>query len=132
MKGKHLFVIGLLLVALTLVLAACSPPVVEATPCPTAEPCPTCPTCPEAVACPEAAPCPEPVVKDVPFEELWASSGHNDAAAEAFVHWDGDDPAEVPNSCAKCHSSTGILDFLGVDGSEVGKVDAAVDRKSVV
>jgi hypothetical protein len=126
MKGKHLFVAGLLLVALTLVLAACSTPAVEATPCPTGEPCPTCPTCPEAEPCPEAAPCPEPVVKDVPFQELWANSSHNDAEAEAFVHWDEEDPAEVPTSCAKCHSTTGMLDFLGADGTEAGVVDAAV------
>lgn len=126
MKGKHLFVAGLLLVALSLVLAACSAP--EATPCPTAEPvtCPECPTCPEPPPCPEPEPCPEPVVKDVPFAELWASSPHNDATAEAFVHWDEDDPAEVPVACAKCHTTTGLLDFLGLDGSEAGKVDAAV------
>ncbi|HET6445202.1 MAG TPA: hypothetical protein VFI27_11550, partial [candidate division Zixibacteria bacterium] len=37
----------------------------------------------------------------IPFEEQWASSAHADAAAEAFVHWDEDDPAEVPTSCAK-------------------------------
>src|SRR3990172_3566435 len=125
MKAKHLFILGLGLVALTLVLAACSTPE-EPTPCPVAEPCPTCPTCPDPPACPEAAPCPEPVVKDVPFQELWANSGHNNATAEAFIHWNEDDPAEVPTSCAKCHTSTGILDFLGVDGSEAGKVDAAV------
>lgn len=62
----------------------------------------------------------------IPYEELWASSGHQDVEAEAFVHWNGDDPAEIPASCAKCHSSTGYEDFLGVDGSEAGKVDKAV------
>jgi hypothetical protein len=127
MKGKYLFLTGLALVAMVLVLAACSTPP-QATPCPTAEAvtCPECPDCPEAPPCPEPEPCPEPVVKDVPFEELWANSPHNDAASEAFVHWDEDDPAEVPTSCAKCHSSTGMLDFLGVDGSEVGSVETAV------
>ncbi|MBI4928297.1 MAG: cytochrome c3 family protein [Anaerolineae bacterium] len=29
----------------------------------------------------------------------------------------------VPANCAKCHSTTGMLDFLGADGSEAGKVD---------
>ena len=61
----------------------------------------------------------------IPFEEQWASSAHADAAAEAFVHWDEDDPAEVPTSCAKCHSTPGFQDFVGADGSEAGVVDAA-------
>ncbi len=45
--------------------------------------------------------------------------------AEAFVHWDEDDPAEIPTSCAKCHSTPGYQDFLGADGSEAGVVNAA-------
>jgi hypothetical protein len=60
---------------------------------------------------------------DVPYEELWASSGHADASAEAFRHWDGDDPAVVPTSCAKCHTPDGYQDFLGVDGSAPDVVD---------
>jgi hypothetical protein len=60
---------------------------------------------------------------EVPFLEDWMGSGHNDAEAEAFVHWDEDDPAVVPTSCAKCHSTPGYLDFLGADGSEAGVVD---------
>ena len=62
---------------------------------------------------------------EVPFLDAWAGSPHADAEAEAFVHWDEDDPAEVPTSCAKCHSTPGYLDFVGVDGSEAGVVDAA-------
>ena len=61
----------------------------------------------------------------VPFAEQWAASPHADASAEAFVHWDEDDPAEVPTSCAKCHSTPGFQDFVGADGSEAGVVDAA-------
>jgi len=64
----------------------------------------------------------EPAVR-APFEELWAESGHADAEAEAFIHWDEDDPAVVGTSCAKCHSEGGYLDFLGVDGSAAGVVD---------
>jgi len=56
---------------------------------------------------------------------LWEGSGHNDIDAEAFRHWDEDDPAEVPTSCAKCHSTPGYQDFIGADGSEAGVVDAA-------
>jgi hypothetical protein len=73
----------------------------------------------------------EPAVV-IPFEEQWASSAHADAEAEAFVHWDEDDPAEVPTSCAKCHSTPGFQDFVGADGSEAGVVDAAAPIGSVV
>jgi hypothetical protein len=59
----------------------------------------------------------------VPFEEAWAGSPHADAEAEAFVHWDEDDPAVVPGRCAKCHSEGGYLDFMGADGTEAGVVD---------
>ncbi len=120
MKHRHI-IIGLGLLLLMLALAACAqaPAPAEATPCPTAPPCPDCP------APPEAAPCPEQVVKDVPFEAAWVGSPHNDAEAEAFVHWNEDDPAEVPTACAKCHSTPGYQDFLGADGSAAGTVDAA-------
>lgn len=64
-------------------------------------------------------------VSVIPFEMQWANSPHNDAEAEAFVHWNEDDPAEVPTRCAKCHSTPGYIDFLGADGSEPGVVDAA-------
>ncbi|MGW8317911.1 MAG: cytochrome c3 family protein, partial [Candidatus Promineifilaceae bacterium] len=66
----------------------------------------------------------EPAV-EVPFEELWMGSGHADATAEAFVHWNEDDPPEVPTSCAKCHSTPGYQDYIGADGSEAGVVDQA-------
>ena len=66
----------------------------------------------------------EPAVV-VPFEEEWAGSGHADAMAEAFVHWDEDDPAEVPTACAKCHSTPGFQAFVGADGSEFGVVEEA-------
>ncbi|MGD2103586.1 MAG: cytochrome c3 family protein [Anaerolineae bacterium] len=121
-------VIGLLpLLLLAAALTACGPSE-TATPCP---PTPECPECPEA-ECPECPECPEPVVSDVPFQDLWVSSGHADAEAEAFRHWDEDDPAEVPTRCAKCHSAPGYLDFLGVDGTEAGVVDNAAEIGTVV
>lgn len=55
----------------------------------------------------------------------WEGSGHADKESEAFVHWNEDDPAEVPARCAKCHSSSGFMDFVGADGSAAGTVDAA-------
>lgn len=65
----------------------------------------------------------EPVVAVIPFESDWSGSAHADKTAEAFVHWNEDDPAEVPTSCAKCHSNPGYLDFIGADGSPAGVVD---------
>lgn len=56
------------------------------------------------------------------FYDAWASSAHADATAEAFVHWDSE--GAIPENCAKCHSTPGYQDFLGVDGSEFGVVDA--------
>lgn len=44
-------------------------------------------------------------------EALHANSGHADETAEAFRHWDEDDPPLVPTRCAKCHSNDGFLDF---------------------
>jgi len=62
---------------------------------------------------------------EIPFEAPWASSGHADVTVEAFTHWDSDDPPEIPSECAKCHSTPGYLDFLGMDGTDAGTVDNA-------
>ncbi len=56
-------------------------------------------------------------------EALWAASAHADAEARAFTRWNEEDPAEIPVNCAKCHSTIGYHDFLGVDGSTPGQVD---------
>jgi len=66
---------------------------------------------------------PGPEGPEVPYEALWASSGHANASAEAFRHWDEADPKAVPASCAKCHSPDGYQDFLGADGSAFGSVE---------
>ena len=128
MHYKKLIVLGLVLVSLSLVFAACSKttetgkpaPVVE----PTRAPCPKV-ECPEAQSCPTAEPlaCPEPVVKDVPNQDAWAASPHNNTEAEAFNHWNEDDPKAVPATCAKCHSTAGYIDYLGADGTAALKVD---------
>jgi hypothetical protein len=73
-----------------------------------------------------------PAGPSVPYQEQWASSAHADASAEAFVHWNEEDPAEVPDRCAKCHSTPGFQDFLGADGSEAGVVNAAAPIGSTV
>ncbi|RPI84761.1 MAG: hypothetical protein EHM41_12535, partial [Chloroflexi bacterium] len=69
---------------------------------------------------------------EVPFIEEWTGSPHADAEAEAFVHWNEDDPAEVPVDCAKCHSTPGYIDFIGADGSEAGVVDAPAPVGTVI
>ncbi len=74
----------------------------------------------------DGAPCPAWIV------EAWSGSGHADATAEAFRHWDGEDPKEVPVACAKCHSEGGYLDFLGADGSAAGVVDAPASVETVI
>ncbi|MEJ2599001.1 MAG: hypothetical protein P8Z00_11750, partial [Anaerolineales bacterium] len=97
MKPKY-FLVGALLLLILLALAACSSqptptqaPVLPTTaPCPTAAPAPTCP------------PPPTPVVKEVPNQDAWANSAHNDVTAEAFNHWNDADPQEIPTSCARC------------------------------
>lgn len=66
---------------------------------------------------------PEVPPVEIPFMQMWQASPHNDADAEPFIHWNEDDPAEVPIECAKCHSTPGYRDFVGADGSEFGVVD---------
>jgi hypothetical protein len=132
MKTRILLaIVGLLLLAL--MVGGCNGEEQAAsTPCPTAAACPDCPDCP---ACPPAEECPTPEVVECPecpegvavcpFGEAWASSAHADAEAQAFVYWDGNDPAEVPANCATCHSSLGYQDYIGADGSTVFVVDQA-------
>ena len=129
MKHKHLLV-GLLLLIAVMALAACgtSSPTSEAAPCP--EPAP-CPDCPAVEACPVCPACLETTLAVVPFEAEWAASPHNDVEAEAFRHWDEDDPAQIPESCAKCHSTPGYIAFMGADGSEFGVVEGAAPVRVV-
>jgi hypothetical protein len=69
---------------------------------------------------------PTTMVPDTPYLADWQSSAHANASDEPFRHWDGDDPAEVPTTCARCHTSAGYRDLLGADGSEAGSVESAV------
>jgi hypothetical protein len=66
---------------------------------------------------------PTPTPEPLSYNELWESSPHSDEEAEAFRHWDAADPQEIPVNCARCHSRTGFLDYLGVDESAVNVVD---------
>ena len=69
---------------------------------------------------------------DIPNYEEWMASAHADYSAEAFTHWNEDDPAEIPTSCAKCHSTPGYLDYLGADGSAFEVVDSAAPVGTVI
>ena len=149
MHWKRLLPVMAAMALLVLVVAACGG---ETTPCPTCPTaaacptCPTCPTCPEAAACPtaeacpapEACPtCPEPAAGETtaaacPYQDEWAASAHADAEAEAFIHWNEEDPKETPIGCANCHSSTGFMDYVGADGSAVGVVDKAAPVGEVI
>ncbi len=51
------------------------------------------------------------------IEKEWSMSGHADATAEAFVHWDED--GEIPGSCSKCHSTPGYVNFIESDGATI-------------
>ncbi len=42
----------------------------------------------------------------------WESGGHGHEEAEAFRHWDEDDPAVISTSCARCHSADGFGDYV--------------------
>lgn len=124
MKGNPTlkFALVIILGLAVLALSACA----QATPAPEAPQVPT-------QACPEPEPCPElPETVDAPFEELWKESPHADKEAEAFRHWDEEDPMEVPVACATCHSSGGFQDFVGADGSEMFVVDANASVDTVI
>lgn len=47
----------------------------------------------------------------VPYESIWAASGHADGGAAAFNHWNDANPLVIPADCSKCHSSTGLAEF---------------------
>jgi hypothetical protein len=72
------------------------------------------------------------VTTSVPNYQDWLASAHADRTAEAFRHWDAEDPAEVPAECARCHSPSGFRDYIGEDGSEVGSVEAAAPVGGVI
>ena len=134
MKYKHLIIAGLVLLGLSLVIVACSTGVAEPTKPPPVLEATQAPPQPTAVKCPEPAACPQPVVKDVPFQDLWLASPHTNTQAAAFNHWNDAkaNPQGIPLTCAKCHSTPGYQDFLGVDGSAAGMVDSPAITGTVI
>ena len=55
----------------------------------------------------------------------WAASAHANVESRSFRLWDTREPPEISTRCAKCHSTSGYLDFLGADDSTPGEVDQA-------
>ncbi|HSI05317.1 MAG TPA: Ig-like domain-containing protein, partial [Myxococcota bacterium] len=66
----------------------------------------------------------------IPFFDAWQASAHADAGAPAFTNWD--DEGQIPTTCARCHSSQGLIDYAGGDGSPTGQVDSAAPTGSVI
>jgi hypothetical protein len=66
----------------------------------------------------------------IPYLDAWRASPHANVKSESFIHWDKD--GSVPIRCAKCHSGPGFVDFLGGDGSTVGKVDRPAPIHAVI
>ncbi|MCB2222992.1 MAG: hypothetical protein KQH83_02360 [Actinobacteria bacterium] len=123
---SRLWTIGALLVAFALVVAACSGDDAGDTTTTAAQVTTT--TAATTTTEPTVA---EPAV-EIPFLAKWEASAHADSEAEAFRHWDEDDPAVVPESCAKCHVGTGFQDFVGADGTAAGVVDNPHDPDTTI
>lgn len=66
----------------------------------------------------------------VPYFTVWSNSPHADVGSEPFTHWNAQ--GSVPTGCAQCHSSEGFIDFLGGDGSAVGRVDVPGKIESTI
>jgi len=66
------------------------------------------------------------------ISQKWERSTHANAASEAFTHWDEDEPPQIPEACAKCHSTYGYRDFLGADGSAARVVDEPAETGTTV
>jgi hypothetical protein len=129
-RMKKYFILGALLLVAA-ILAACS----TTTPTPVDREVPVTVEVPvevEVTRVVEVTAVPVAPVAEAPFIELWEASAHADKTAEAFAHWNEDDPKEVPTSCAKCHSATGFRDFVGADGSAAGTVEAAGPIEDVI
>ena len=60
------------------------------------------------------------------IEQAWQTSAHANTESRAFTRWNDTEDAAIPENCAKCHSTTGYRDYLGVDGSTPGVVDAPI------
>ncbi len=58
---------------------------------------------------------------DTPYRDLWAHSAHANVNSPAFTHWDS--TGVVPAECARCHTTSGVQDYMGADGTAVDQTD---------
>jgi len=58
--------------------------------------------------------------------KAWLSSPHANANSESFRHWDKEKEKQIPGACAVCHSTTGVVDYLGATVSKPGVIDHPV------
>lgn len=118
MLKKSLILIGVLLVIMA-VLAACAP----ATPAPTEAPVVSTAVAPTAVpptaVLPTAVPLTPTADPSEAIKPIVAASGHADATAQAFTHWDS--AGAVDAACARCHTSAGYQEYIAT-----GKVAANI------
>lgn len=56
--------------------------------------------------------------------DAWLASPHGDYTSEAFTHWNED--GEIPGTCAVCHSSVGVINYLGGTMMTPGVIDLPV------
>ena len=54
----------------------------------------------------------------------WLASPHGDRSSEAFTHWNQD--GEIPGTCAVCHSSTGVREYLETPMAAPGRIEHPV------
>lgn len=62
--------------------------------------------------------------------EAWLAGPHGDYRSPSFTHWNED--GEVPAACAACHSETGMLDWLGADGTPALSVERPATINTVI
>jgi hypothetical protein len=128
---KRTLLISTVLLLFAVLLYACGQPAPEPTPEPPRPTAVITPTSPPSPSPTDPAEPPAPAL-EIPFETQWAASGHAQAESESFTHWNEEDPAEIPVTCAKCHSSYGFHDYVGADGSAFGEVNAPAEVGTVI
>lgn len=62
----------------------------------------------------------------IPYESIWAASGHADALAAAFNHWNEENPQVIPADCTKCHTSSGLQTYVTTGKTEAVPVPGGV------
>jgi hypothetical protein len=71
----------------------------------------------------------------IPYLDDWKESAHAEAWKESFLdRYTGPEVAKgtIPAECARCHSTPGFHDYIGLDGSAAGEMNSdAVPRNGI-